>query len=178
MSKLLRTVVAVMEILGGLVGIGIIANTLLSEQLSQSAVIVNAGFVVVFLYGIAAGAALIKTPRLGLVLSIIYLGLQIPIIITSQLSFDLFSGASVNILWYETGFWCNLLFGSRYYFNLNSGEPWCFGVNILALVLFILLIRQLWLKTDTSTIIEAELPKTDEQTTAAELQPNFSWRNS
>jgi len=178
MSRIVRMVVAVMEILGGLIGIGLIAYALFSEPLSQSSVIVHCGFVLVFLYGIAAGVALLRTERLGLVLSILYMVIQIPIVTTSIFSFDLFSGASVNMLLYESGWWFNFLFGSRYYFNLNSYEPWCFGVNILALALFILLIRELWLERAASRDVETEAPVHYEQPEAIEPRPKFAWRQN
>ena len=177
MNKLLKTIVALLEILGGLVGLALIAGALLDKNLNQGAMIVHIGFVLVFLYGILAGAALIKKPRLGLFLSIIYQGIQIPIIMSSKVSFELFAGATFNIIWHETGFGSNLYFGSRYYFNLNSYQPWCFGVNILAFVLFVLLIIELWQEKRTLKNYETELPKVSDQQAMTEMQPNYSWRS-
>jgi len=156
MNGLLKTAVVLMEIVGGLLGLVLIGRSFLTEDPNQIAMIIHGGFILVFLYGIVAGAALIKKPGLGLWLSLIYQGIQIPIIMSSVFSFDLFSGASFNVFRHSTGFGFNFLFGSRYYFYLNSGEPWLAGVNILALVLFFLLIREIRFESAIAESVESE----------------------
>jgi hypothetical protein len=78
---------------------------------------------------------------------------------------------------HETGFGSNLLFGSRYYFYLNNSEPWCAGVNILALALFALLLRELFLGTSDLKTNQSELSNISEQQRMTEMHPNYSWRN-
>ncbi|MHC4756192.1 MAG: hypothetical protein ACYTBP_13740 [Planctomycetota bacterium] len=157
MNKWLRNILIVLQIGGGVFGLFLVGSSLMAQELEQIAVIVHGAFFIVFVFGIAAGWALIKKPGLGLVLSLIYQGLQIPIYLSSVLSYDMFSGARFYIYWHETGFGFNyIFFGSRFYFSINSGEAWFAGVNVLALVLFILLIREMWLKVSVKEISESE----------------------
>jgi hypothetical protein len=176
MNKILKTLVVLLEVGGGVIGIALIAEAILTESPGQIALMVHLAFVLVFLFGIMAGIALIKKPKLGLLLSLIYQGIQIPIIMSAKLSFDLFSGATFSTFWYETGFGFNFLFGSRYHFYLNSGESWCTGLNILALVLFVLLTRELWFQTTACRADEFEASESPDPSQVTELQPNYSWR--
>jgi hypothetical protein len=176
MNKILKTLLVLLEVGGGLIGIALIAEAILTENPDKIGMMVHCGFILVFVFGILAGISLTWKPRLGLLLSLIYQGIQIPIIISSKLSFDLFSGATFSTFWHETGFGVNFFFGSRYCFYINGGQPWCAGVNILALVLFILLIRELWFCITASTTSESEVSGIPEQSQIAELQPSCSWR--
>jgi len=143
MNKSLRTIVLVIQICGGLVGLGLIGRSMLTEQTTQSIAIGQVVFVLVFTFGIVAGLALIMRPKLGLWLSAVFQAMQIPILIGPTAAYALFSGACFNLYRHATGFGFNFLFGSRYYFAIQSGEPWMVGINALALVLFILLIREI-----------------------------------
>ena len=157
MNKWLKFFLLLSQIGGGLLGIGIIGRVFLAGNLTPIVVIVNAAFVIVFSFGILAGVALIKKPRLGLILSLIFQGIQIPIIITPVVSYILSSGMFLNVYWHETGWGTNFAFlGSRCYFYVNSGEPWCAGVNIVALVLFVFLIREIWLEAANRKIGKSE----------------------
>lgn len=142
MNKLLKMVVLVAQIGGGLVGLGLIGRSLLTEQSNKITMIIHAAFILVFLFGIVAGVILIKKPKLGLLLSAIFQAMQIPLTIGPTVSYALFSGACFNVYRHATGWGFNFLFGSRYYLCLNSGEPWLVGINIVALVLFVLLVRE------------------------------------
>jgi len=164
MNKLLKTFLVLFQIGGGLLGIGVIGRVLLAGNLTSIAVIINATFVIVFAFGILAGVALIKKPRLGLILSLIFQGMQIPILMTPAVSYILSSGAFLNVYWHETGWGTKFaLLGSRFYFYLNSGEPRCVGVNLVALALFVLLIREIWLKAKTIKISKSEFPPISDQ---------------
>ena len=94
---------------------------------------------------VLAGAALIWKPKLGLILSLIFQAIQIPVIITPVVSFILSAGAYWNVFWHETGWGTKFtIIGSRFCFYLNRNEPTCIGVNLVALALFILLVREIW----------------------------------
>jgi hypothetical protein len=150
MNKLLKTIVLLVQIGGGLVGLGFIGRTFLTGQLTEIAMIIHVAFVLVFSFGIVAGVFLIKRPRLGRLLSAIFQAMQIPLVVGPTVSYALFSGACFNVYKHATGWGFNVLFGSRYYFFLNSGEPWSdtvVGINCVALVLFVLLLRESWLQT-------------------------------
>ena len=172
MNKWLRTILVLFQIGGGLLGIGIIGRVLLAGNLTPIAVIINAAFVIVFAFGILAGVALIKKPRLGLVLSLIFQGMQIPILITPAVSYILSSGAFLNVYWHETGWGTDFaLLGSRFYFYLNSEEPWYLGANIVALALFVLLIREIWLKTEA-----VKISKSDFSNISGQSPLSVNWR--
>ena len=169
MNTWLKGLVLLLQIGGGLWGLGLIGRSFLAEDLTKIAVIFHGTFIVVFVFGILAGVALIKKPRLGLALSLIYQAIQIPIIISPVVAYTMFSGATFNVYWHKTGWGTNLLFGGRYYFYINSAEPWCAGVNILALVLFVLLIRESWLEARFLEFSKPEL---------SELSDRPVWRTS
>ena len=143
MNKSLKTIVSIIQICGGLVGLGLIGRSLLTEQIIQSTAIVHGIFTLVFTFGIVAGVALIMRPKPGLWLSAAFQAMQIPILIGPTAAYALFSGACFNLYRHATGFGFNFLFGSRYYFAIQSGEPWMVGINALALILFILLVREI-----------------------------------
>jgi hypothetical protein len=143
MNKSLKTIVLIIQVGGGLLGLGLIGRSILTEQLTQTTVIIHIAFIFVFLFGIAAGVALIKKLKLGLWLSAVFQAMQIPIVIMSTAAYALFSGACLNLYRHATGFGFNFLFGSRYYFAIHNNESWMVGVNAIALVLFILLVREI-----------------------------------
>ena len=144
MNRFLKTIVSLIQIGGGLVGIGLIGQSLLTEKFPMSTMIIHIAFILVFLFGILAGLALIKKPKLGLLLSALFQAIQIPIFKGPMAAYSLFSGACLNAYRHEAGFGFNFLFGSSYHFSIEKGEPWLIGVNILAFALFILLFSEIW----------------------------------
>lgn len=144
MNKWLRAVLLLLQIGGGALGVVIIGRVLLEGNQTQVTVMYNAAFIVVFAFGILAGVALIKRPGLGLVLSLIFQGIQIPLFASPVVSYNMFSGGFFNVYWYESGWGADFAFAaSRFYFYLNAGESLFVGVNILALILFLFLIREM-----------------------------------
>ncbi len=143
MNRWLKNILILCQIGGGIVGFSLIGRALLEGQITQSSVLVHAGFFFIFSFGIVAGVALIKKQTLGLFLSAIFQAIQIPTILTSVVSYNMFCGATFSVYWHETGYGSNFFFGSRYHFYLNSGMPWLLGINIIALILFFLLIREI-----------------------------------
>jgi hypothetical protein len=142
MNKWLKYTVILLQVGGGLLGLFLIGRTILTEQLTQLSVLVHVSFFFIFSFGIVAGVALIKKPVLGLFLSAMFQAIQVPMILTSTISYNMFCGAMFNIYWHEAGRGSNFYLGSRYYFYLNSNTPCLFGINIIALILFILLIKE------------------------------------
>ena len=139
----MKSIVVILQIGGGFLGLALIGRAVLTEQLTQSSVLIHVAFFFIFSFGIVAGVALIKKQKLGLFLSAVFQAIQIPTILTSVVSYNMFCGATFSVYRYETGFGSNFFFGSRYYFYLNSGMPWLVGINVIALVLFVLLIREI-----------------------------------
>lgn len=156
MNKSLKVILLVLQIGGGLLGIGLIGRSLLAGHLTQITVLIHIAFICVFLFGIAAGAALVRKPKLGLWLSAVFQAMQIPIVIIPAAAYVLASGACFNLYRHATGFGFNFLFGSRYYFSINSSEPWMAGINVLALVLFILLVREIRFETATAKVCKPQ----------------------
>ncbi len=145
MNKWLRAILLLIQIGGGALGVFIIGRVLLQANQTPATVMFNAAFLVVFAFGILAGMALIKRPGLGLGMSLIFQGIQIPLFASPAVSYNMFSGAFFNVYWYEHGWGADFaILASRFYFYLNPGESLFVGVNILALVLFLLLIREMW----------------------------------
>ena len=159
MNRWLKGLVLLLQIGGGVCGFFLIGRSLLAGDVTRAAMIIHAAFMIIFAFGILAGVALMRKPKLGLILSVIYQGIQIPIIILPAAAFTMFSGASFNVYWHEAGWGTNLLFGGKYYFYINSGEPWCAGVNVLALILFVLLIRETWMGPRSPEASETKLPE-------------------
>ena len=114
--------------------------------------IIYIAFIFIFLFGIFAGIALIRKPKLGLWLSAVFQAMQIPIVIMPAAAYVLASGACLNLYRHAMGFGFNFLFGSRYYFSIHSAESWMVGINVLALVLFILLVREIHYESDFAKI--------------------------
>jgi len=156
MNKSLKTIVLIIQIGGGLLGLGLIGRSLLTEKLTQTAVVIHIAFIFVFLFGIAAGVALVRKPKLGLRLSAVFQAMQIPIIIGLVPSYALASGACFNLYRHATGFGFNFLFGSRYFFSIHNSESWMVGINALALILFILLVKEIRFKAVVAKICEPQ----------------------
>ena len=145
MNKWLRAFLLLLQIGGGVIGFVIIGRVLLQTDQTQVTVMFNVAFLAVFAFGILAGIALIMKPGLGLVLSLIFQGIQIPLFASPAVSYNMFAGGFFNIYWYQNGWGTDFAFlASRFYFYINGQQPLFLGVNILALVLSVLLIRELW----------------------------------
>jgi hypothetical protein len=156
MNKSLKIVVLIIQIGGGLLGLGLIGRSLLTDQITLSTAIVHAVFSFVFAFGIFAGVVLIKRLKLGLWLCAVFQAIQIPIVIVPTAAYALASGACFNLYRHATGFGFNFLFGSRYYLAIQRGEPWMVGINALALVLFILLVREIWFEAAAAKICKTQ----------------------
>jgi hypothetical protein len=146
MNRLLKVIVLIAQIGGGLMAIGFLGRSLLAEQMPRTTLVVHVAFILVFSFGIVAGVALIRKPGLGLWLSAAFQAMQIPILAGSTAAYALACGASLNLYKHANGWGVNFLFGSRYSFYLGGDQSWVVGVNLVALGLFILLIREIRLQ--------------------------------
>ena len=144
MDKKVKYLVALIQIVGGALGIFIIGRQLLKGDAQTITTVFHLCFMLLFAYGIVAALALFKIERLGMMLCAIFQAIQIPIITGPKISYWMFSGASFRAYKGALSWGVDFgLFNSSYYLYINSGEPWLFGVNILAVVLFVLLIKEL-----------------------------------
>lgn len=144
MNKLLKMIVLLVQIVGGLVGLGLIGRSFYKDQLTQTTQIIHGIFAFLFLFGILAALTLTIKPRAGLVLSSIFQAIQIPVITKSGITYALSSGACFNLYKQASGWGFNFFFGSHYSFYLNSVKPPLLGINIVALVLFVYLFKEIW----------------------------------
>jgi len=142
MNKWIKWLLLLFQIGGGAFGLALVAKQLLSTEQTGISLILHIVFTLVFLFGIAAGVALVKKPNLGLLMSLVYQGIQIPIIISPVVAYRMFSGATFFVYGGQTGFGAYLFFGGHYLFWLNGSEPWLVGINFIALALFIFLFRE------------------------------------
>ena len=145
MNKLLNMIVLLVQIGGGLFGLSLIVPSFFTGQLTQNTMIIHGIFAFIFSFGIIAGAVLFFKPGLGLVLSAIFQAIQIPVVTVSAVAYSLSSGACFNLYKHATGWGFNFFLGSHYSFYLKSGQPWLLGINIVALVLFVYLVKEIWL---------------------------------
>jgi len=173
MNKLLKMIVLLVQIGGGLLGAGLIGLSFLKEQLTQTAMIFHAVFAFVFLFGIVAGLVLIVKPRLGLVFSAIFQAVQIPIVIKSGIAYAMSSGACVNLYKHASGWGFNFFFGSRYSLSLNSGQPWLIGANIVALVLFFFLVKEIWFVKPVKKNRESQPHRSYSERRSSKVQTHF-----
>lgn len=145
MNKLLKVLVFLTQMGGSLVGLGFIGRSLFMDHLTASSLKFHLIFVGVFLFGVLASVALIIKPKWGLILSAVFQTVQIPVFTKSAVSYSLSSGACFNLYKHVSGWGFNFFFGSHYCFILNSNRPWSIGVNLVALVFFVFLIKEIWL---------------------------------
>ena len=103
MNRWLKIFLLIVQIGGGLLGIAIVGRAFWGQDLNSVEMIMVAAFVFLFAFGILAGAALIWKPKLGMILSLIFQAIQIPVIITPVVSFILAAGVFWNVFWHETG---------------------------------------------------------------------------
>lgn len=176
MNKWLRALLLLLQIGGGILGFVIIGRVLWETDQSQVTVTYNTVFLAVFAFGILAGVALITRPGLGLVLSLIFQGIQIPIFASPPVLYNMYSGGFFNVYWHENGWGTNFVFlWSRCVVDFNSSEPLFLSVNILALAMFVLLIREMWWRvaelrsrmfkfadTPTEPVMDQDPPSTEE----------------
>jgi hypothetical protein len=145
MNKLLKMLVFLTQMGGGLVGLGFIGRSLFINHLTSSLLKLHLVFAGMFLFGVLASAALIIKPKWGLVLSAIFQIIQIPVVTVSAAAYAFSSGVCFNLYKHASGWGFKFFFGSYYYFHLNSDRSWLVGVNIVALFFFAFLIREIWL---------------------------------
>ncbi|MCD6394071.1 MAG: hypothetical protein J7M40_11255 [Planctomycetes bacterium] len=183
MNKWLRAFLLLLQIGGGILGCVIIGLVLLKTDQTRVTVMFNAAFLAVFAFGILAGIALIMKPGLGLALSLIFQGIQIPLFASPAVYYKMFSGGFFNVCWHQDRWDANFAFlTSRFYFYLDGAEPLFFGVNILALALFVLLIRELWRHTAEMRSRRFAFADTPDQPAIVHDSPSTeetkSWQNS
>lgn len=140
MNRWLERLLILSEIGGGFLGIALVARDFSVSEKNMVFMIVNAAFAVVFLLGIIAGFALIESPQRGVVLSGLYQALQIPSFVFYSVEYHFGSGFVGMIYFSKTGVDTSFYLDARYSLYLSSNAPFYFGLNLIALLLFVYLL--------------------------------------
>ena len=141
MSAWLRRTSGILSLGGGSVGVALILTQLLANYPGFTALLFSIAFLGVYSWGIAAGVLLLEGARIGLRMSLAYWFIQILQFSTPWLLFELSSGARVVILYGQGKLNFNAIVGSHFNFFFGTSGPWVVGINVLALVMFVLLVK-------------------------------------
>ena len=142
-ARTLKTIAGI-ELAGGILGAVMVAVIIpkLASQANVSALTLLPWLVPPFVLSLVAGALLWRGGSAGEILSIINLALQIPVIGTSLLSYFFNSGVALRVWLSSDGPGWFLFLGSQFHINFRPTTPGVLlGVNVVALVLLVLLIR-------------------------------------
>jgi hypothetical protein len=90
-----------------------------------------------FGFGVWAGLKFIEDEARGLRLLRRFFALQIPILFSPYVAYQLGSGFSANVAWGGPHLSAFFRFGSEMTVSLLQNRPWGFGVNVFALVMFL-----------------------------------------
>ncbi|MBU2266370.1 MAG: hypothetical protein KJ977_04950, partial [Candidatus Omnitrophica bacterium] len=129
------------EIGGGFTGFVIILSALFSSQMQLIYILVSILFALFFLFGVFSGLCLIEDQKTGIKLSIVYQGIQIVKLSSPIVTYFFVSGFHLTpeIAFNRISIFFKL--GAEFSFFILSKNPWSIGVNIVALGLFIYLLR-------------------------------------
>ncbi|MBN2424775.1 MAG: hypothetical protein JXR46_06240 [Calditrichaceae bacterium] len=134
-------IIAILQIGGGYLGIITCMQSIFSS-INIPTVIITIPFLSLFLFGIYAGILLLEKKSKGINYSIINFGIQIPYFTSPVLSFYFHSGTYIDLSVGIFNFNYNYLLGSSWYFSiLNREIPFALGINLIALIIFIILDR-------------------------------------
>ncbi len=152
MNRWVRRILIVLEVGGGFMGFSMMLVSLKGGVSMPAHAVIGFGvFACAFLFGIFSGLTLVDKPKMGVLLSAVYQMIQIPIVSSSWITYNLYSGAQIGIHWSEGKLAVTFHCGARSFFAWEHGEPVQIGVNVLALGLFIYLLMIPTKPTQTST---------------------------
>lgn len=146
MPKLLRLLIAALELIGGVCGLVLLVNQLPTFQIDAHVIILSPIAIGIFLMSFIAGMLLWVDHPAGRITSIIVQSLQLPklasplLIFMFSFGFDFYHYvvAARGVSKVETDF--KLLAFYNLYLN-RPGFPFAFGISIPAIVFLIVLIR-------------------------------------
>ena len=156
----------VFQIGGSFAGLVINLQYLVAGELQIGSVVHCLIASAILVFGIIAGVALIENERAGIVLSQIFQGMQIPSLSSGIIVYRFCCGLGFYLIRQEMGMghyhWFRL--GYHYTLLLFCEAPWGIGVNVVALVFFIYLVRLRRRKPEGDTTAdraEAEIQPSD-----------------
>jgi len=145
MNKFIVYLLVILEVGGGFMGFSVIlAFQPWSKNMNAFQWSACIGACFLFIFGIIAGLALIKESRYGIVSSAIYQVFQVPFILSNVISYNVLSGVKlvVGVLGGMPYVTIDIGARSTIIFNRQT-DSWGFGINLIALILFVYLISQL-----------------------------------
>jgi hypothetical protein len=164
MNKWMKRLLVVFQIGGGFAGLVVGAQYLFMSDASVTSVIICLIFSTIFVFGIVTGLVLIENERVGILLSQIFMGIQIPLLSSPIIEYKLISGLGVVVFFQAAKVGLNSWLGCHYTFYLFREAPWGIGMNLVALMFFIYLARLRKSKTErdaTKDHAEAESQSSD-----------------
>jgi hypothetical protein len=99
--------------------------------------ILVSAMIATFGFGVFCGLRLIEDEEKGLRLLRWFFGVQIPILSSPLLAYQLSSGAGVNLSWIGSNMSIFWRFGSEMGVWILQDRPWGLGLNAFALVMFV-----------------------------------------
>lgn len=152
MNLWIRRILAVLEIGGGAVGLVVLTMSRpWTREASKGLWLLMALYVCVFLFAIAAGLLLAEGTRRGIRWSALCQALQIPVIVSSALTYRLFFAAHVTVGYFGTRWVVESGIGTTSLASIGQLMPvsplmtapgW--GINLVALVAFLYLLWRLF----------------------------------
>ena len=142
MNRWVRSLLLVTEVGGGFTGLTFtVMECLQQTDAALETYVFRAMFAGVSIYGIIAGIALVERARLGMWLSLVCLGAQIPVLSSPAFTYSLLFGVRLGVGWRaDQGILALCQIGARMTIGLMHRAPLIVGVNLFALVLFMYLL--------------------------------------
>ena len=130
MHLIARLTLGILEVIGGILGVALIAVDAWSEGTLAFAPLLFGG---VYVLTIAAGVALLRGNRAGGLLSLLVQLLQLPRVATAGCTYSFAAGAGVWVMFGSSGAGISHSLGSAYSWStIASAGAFPFGVNIVA----------------------------------------------
>ena len=141
MRKYIVYFLIVLEIGGGYLGIwAVVLRIKQNMSMPNNYWVLYIPPILIFIYGILAGLALVERRKLGLVLSTIYQVPQVFILLSPLISYRFHSGLLLGLCWSQGKPVLSMDFGSIFVLMLHGFKgPWLIGINPLALILLVFL---------------------------------------
>lgn len=154
-NQIVNRVLSVYEVLGGVMGVGLIVYlvyNILPQLSGQEVTSVQAIILIIillfalggYILSFLAGLFLWKSSKHGIILSLISQGMQIPQFIILGLSYMFASGLKLAVLTDTKNIVFQGYLGSTFNITYYAGDtPFLIGLNLVAVVIFIYLLTQL-----------------------------------
>ena len=142
MSKWKGRIIGVMTLGGSAIGLAAILQESPNWTTYGISMFIFMAFAIVFVYGIVAGVLIIERTERATALALPFWLAQIPVIQSPLITYGLFTGAKFDIL-IQSGLDIGLTWsaGSSFSFYLLSGNPFAIGVNVVAIGVCYLILK-------------------------------------